>query len=170
MRGWPLRVWLVNIRSHRNGATLYQNDPSMGLNPHILKAPVQHQPQLSTRNTTTTPSPIPSTTMAAEDETQTTAKSAEDRKAASALASLDADESAGSNNVDHDAASKAMKALGGAPKAAPAASSTKNVKVDPADVALLVEELELPKPKATELLKSHEGNAVKAMRAYIAAA
>ncbi|KAF7544356.1 hypothetical protein G7Z17_g10021 [Cylindrodendrum hubeiense] len=108
--------------------------------------------------------------MAAEDETQTTAKSAEDRKAASALASLDADESAGTNNVDHDAVSKAMKALGGASKgAAGTGSSTKNVKVDPADVALLVEELELPKPKATELLKSHEGDAVKAMRAYIAA-
>ncbi|KAH7133298.1 hypothetical protein B0J13DRAFT_529212 [Dactylonectria estremocensis] len=109
--------------------------------------------------------------MAAEDETQTTAKSAEDRKAASALASLDSQEAASSNNVDHDAVSKAMKALGGGPKAktaAAAGSSTKNVKVDPADVALLVEELELSKPKATELLKSHEGDAVKAMRAYIA--
>ncbi|KAI5458087.1 hypothetical protein BGZ63DRAFT_427373 [Mariannaea sp. PMI_226] len=106
--------------------------------------------------------------MAADEEPQTTAKSAEDRKAASALASLDADESAGSHNVDHDAASKAMKTLGGAaPKAAAAAASSKNVKVDPADVALLVDELELPKPKATELLKSHEGDAVKAMRAYV---
>ncbi|KAH7153141.1 hypothetical protein EDB81DRAFT_882087 [Dactylonectria macrodidyma] len=108
--------------------------------------------------------------MAAEDETQTTAKSAEDRKAASALASLDAHETASSNNVDHDAVSKAMKKLGGGSKAknTAAGSSTKNVKVDPADVALLVEELELSKPKATELLKSHEGDAVKAMRAYIA--
>jgi hypothetical protein len=30
-----------------------------------------------------------------------------------------------------------------------------------------VEELELPKPKATELLKAHDGDAVKAMKAYL---
>ncbi|KAH6885847.1 hypothetical protein B0T10DRAFT_550363 [Thelonectria olida] len=105
--------------------------------------------------------------MAAEDEPQTTAKSAEDRKAASALASLDADESAGSHNVDADAVNKAMKTLGGSSSAPKPASASKNVKVDPADVALLVDELDLPKPKATELLKSHEGDAVKAMRAYV---
>ncbi|KAK7423931.1 hypothetical protein QQX98_000803 [Neonectria punicea] len=107
--------------------------------------------------------------MSAEDESQAVAKSAEDRKAASALASLDADESAGSHNVDHDAVSKAMKALGKGSATKSAAASTKNVKVDPADVALVVDELELPKAKATELLKSHEGDAVKAMRAYISA-
>jgi NACalpha-BTF3-like transcription factor len=107
--------------------------------------------------------------MAAEDEPQTTAKSAEDRKAASALASLDADESAASHNVDADAVNKAMKALGGGSSATAkkTAAASKNVKVDPADVALLVDELDLPKPKATELLKTHEGDAVKAMRAYV---
>jgi len=31
-----------------------------------------------------------------------------------------------------------------------------------------VDELDLTKPKATELLKQHEGDAVKAMRAFIA--
>lgn len=31
-----------------------------------------------------------------------------------------------------------------------------------------VEELELSKPKATELLKQHDGDAVTAMRAHIA--
>ena len=32
-----------------------------------------------------------------------------------------------------------------------------------------VEELELSKPKATELLKANEGDAVKAMRAFVTA-
>jgi NACalpha-BTF3-like transcription factor len=101
------------------------------------------------------------------------AKSAEDRKAASALASLDDDDgnSSAAANVDSDAASKAMKNLGGAAAAtaAAAAAPRKNVKVDPADVTLLVDELELSKPRATELLKSHDGDAVQAMRAYVAA-
>ena len=35
--------------------------------------------------------------------------------------------------------------------------------------ALQIEELELNKIKATELLRAHEGDAVKAMRAYITA-
>ncbi|KAM0430555.1 hypothetical protein ACHAPT_005905 [Fusarium lateritium] len=111
--------------------------------------------------------------MSATDETPSqTAKSAEDRKAASALENLDADTPSTAQNVDADAVSKAMKTLGGAKKSsstAQAAASHKNVKVDPADVALLVEELELPKAKATELLKSNEGDAVKAMRAFVAA-
>ena len=116
-----------------------------------------------------------------EDELPATAKSAEDRKAASALANLDStldDASAtNKNNVDQDAVSKAMKNLGGgAASAAAAASKTttttapapkKAVKVDAADVALLVDELELPKARATELLKSHDGDAVQAMRAYL---
>jgi hypothetical protein len=99
------------------------------------------------------------------------AKSAEDRKAASALASLDDDDghSSAAANVDSDAASKAMKNLGGAATATPTAAPRKNVKVDPADVTLLVDELELSKPRATELLKSHDGDAVQAMRAYVAA-
>ncbi|CEI65294.1 hypothetical protein FVEN_g6278 [Fusarium venenatum] len=105
------------------------------------------------------------------DETPSqTAKSAEDRKAASALENLDAADSPSTpQNVDADAANKAIKTLGGASKSAAAAASNKNVKVDAADVALLVEELELPKPKATELLKSNEGDAVKAMRAFVKA-
>ncbi|XP_044715423.1 uncharacterized protein HRG_11002 [Hirsutella rhossiliensis] len=117
-----------------------------------------------------------------------TAKSAEDRKAASALASLDAshDDAAAtaSKHVDRRAVDEAMKRLGGVvpsssssaaaaasskAKAAAAASPVKNVKVDAADVALVVDQLELPRPKATELLKAHDGDAVKAMRAYISA-
>ncbi|UPK97914.1 hypothetical protein LCI18_008849 [Fusarium solani-melongenae] len=110
--------------------------------------------------------------MSATDETPSqTAKSAEDRKAASALENLDAETPSSAQNVDADAVSKAMKTLGGAAKSSSAAAATshKNVKVDPGDVALLVEELELPKAKATELLKSNEGDAVKAMRAFVAA-
>ncbi|KAF5003778.1 hypothetical protein FDECE_9708, partial [Fusarium decemcellulare] len=80
--------------------------------------------------------------MSATDETPSqTAKSAEDRKAASALENLDADATSSSTaqNVDADAATKAIKTLGGAKSASGAgAASHKNVKVDPADVALLV--------------------------------
>ncbi|KAK1494772.1 hypothetical protein CTAM01_08785 [Colletotrichum tamarilloi] len=136
-----------------------------------------------------------------EEEVQP-AKSAEDRKAASALASLDAGgDDSGSGQVDVDAAQKAIKGLGGATAAkkevknvkvdaggddsgsgqvdvdaaqkaikglggaTAAKKEVKNVKVDAADVALLVDELELTKPKATELLKANDGDAVKAMKA-----
>lgn len=113
------------------------------------------------------------TTGDVEDELPA-AKSAEDRKAASALASLDAttnDDAAGSKEVDQEAVSKAMKSLGGAgadAKGRPR-EEVKNVKVDAADVALLEAELDMRKAKATELLKAHDGDAVKAMRAYVAA-
>ncbi|OLN86777.1 hypothetical protein CCHL11_07834 [Colletotrichum chlorophyti] len=93
------------------------------------------------------------------------AKSAEDRKAASALASLDSrGDDAADTKVDAEAAQKAIQGLGGATAAK---KEVKNVKVDAADVALLVDELELTKPKATELLKANDGDAVKAMKAYL---
>jgi len=105
-----------------------------------------------------------------EDEVQDTAKSAEDRKAAAAMASMDTNgDDASSNAVDQEAASKAMKSLGGAAKpAAAAGADNKKVKVDAADVALLVDELDLTKPKATALLKANDGDAIKAMKAHIA--
>ena len=121
-----------------------------------------------------------------EDEVPaTTARSAEDRKAASALASLDSNADSNtptsSNSVDQDAVNKAMKNLGsgtlgakdkakGAAVGGAGSALVKNVKVDQADVALLVEELELSKAKATEILKANEGDAVKALRAYVATA
>ena len=37
-------------------------------------------------------------------------------------------------------------------------------------MSLLVDELDLNKAKATELLKAHEGDAVKAMKAFVKAA
>lgn len=79
-----------------------------------------------------------------EDEVQATAKSAEDRKAAAAMASMDArDDSAGgsgagSASVDQEAVSKAMKNLGGGGGGGGAQEVNKKVKVDAADVALLV--------------------------------
>ncbi|CAI4218759.1 unnamed protein product [Parascedosporium putredinis] len=111
----------------------------------------------------------------AEDETPV-AKSAEDRKAATALANLDArdESSAAASNVDQDAVSAAMKTLGGAASGAGLGAAakglparTKNVKVDQADVTLLVEELDLPKAKALDLLKAHDGDAIEAMKAHI---
>ncbi|MCJ1406756.1 hypothetical protein MMC19_000824 [Ptychographa xylographoides] len=111
--------------------------------------------------------------------------SAEDRKAAAALSTLDAhdDDSATSkpsSNVDQKALGDAMSKLSvggagkaGAEKKGPEAGEEKEkkkvIKVDQADVTLLIEELELNKIKATELLRAHEGDAVKAMRAYITA-
>lgn len=70
-----------------------------------------------------------------EDEMQPTAKSAEDRKAAAALSKLDArdDESAPAREVDQEAVQNAMNALGASAKA-----EVKKVKVDQADVTLLV--------------------------------
>ena len=78
------------------------------------------------------------TTGDVEDEVQPTAKSAEDRKAAAALAKLDAprdDDAAAARDVDQEAVSKAMKNLGGA---SAAEKDVKKVKVDAADVTLLV--------------------------------
>ncbi|KAF4617946.1 hypothetical protein G7Y89_g15035 [Cudoniella acicularis] len=116
------------------------------------------------------------TTGDVEDEVPV-AKSAEDRKAAAALSSLDVsreDEATGVN-VDQEAVRKAMDRLAGAGAANGTVAKKgdekkvvkKIVKVDQADVALLVEELELSKIKATDLLKLHDGNAGKALRAYI---
>lgn len=92
---------------------------------------------------------------------------AEDRKAATALASLDAAPDDTTNkDLDSEAVTKAIKTLGSNP-AAP--KPTRNIKVDDADVALLVDQLELPRGKAAELLRAHEGDAVGAMRAWVGA-
>lgn len=73
-----------------------------------------------------------------EDENPV-AKSAEDRKAHAALSKLDAkdDEEGASKDVDQDAVNRAMTNLGGdAGKAEK--KEAKKIKVDAADVALLV--------------------------------
>lgn len=97
---------------------------------------------------------------------------AEDRKAAAALSSLDAhddDSGAAKSGADSEALGQAMEKLnvGGPKKEEQKAVPRRAVKVDPADVSMLVEQLELSKVKATELLKAHDGNAVKAMSAFI---
>lgn len=117
------------------------------------------------------------TTGDVDDEIPVAAKSAEDRKAAAALSSLDAtreDDSTATKDVDQEAVRKAMDRLAGSGSTNGTTSKKeekkvvkKVVKVDQADVALLVEELELSKIKATELLKSHDGNAEQALRAFI---
>lgn len=127
-----------------------------------------------------------------EDEVQDKAKSAEDRKAAAALSKLDArDDDVAGASVDQEGLNKAMNKLSVSKVAE--TKDLKKIKVDAADVTLLVspaplgespptgdddeltrlfpsqvDELDLTKPKATELLKQHEGDAVKAMRAFIA--
>lgn len=81
------------------------------------------------------------TTGDVEDEVTSTAKSAEDRKAAAALAKLDAprDEDSGpSKDVDQEGLKSAMNRLGGAAKKPEEKKEVKKVKVEAADVALLV--------------------------------
>lgn len=80
-----------------------------------------------------------------EDEVAPAAKSAEDRKAAAALSKLDAshhrDDEDESRPVDQEAVSRAMDRLGGtggAEKKKAEEVAVKKVKVDPADVALVV--------------------------------
>ncbi|KAE9367194.1 hypothetical protein N431DRAFT_429892 [Stipitochalara longipes BDJ] len=121
------------------------------------------------------------TTGDVDEEIPVAAKSAEDRKAAAALSSLDApreDDSAGTKDVDQEAVRKAMERLGGSATSNGTVAKKDNeikvvkktVKVDPADVTLLIEELELSKIKATDLLKAHDGDAGKALKAFIAPA
>ncbi|KAF7929435.1 uncharacterized protein EAE98_005353 [Botrytis deweyae] len=118
------------------------------------------------------------TTGDVDDEIPQKAKSAEDRKAAAALSSLDApreDDSSAMKEVDQEAVRKAMERLAGtgatngklAKKGDEKKVVKKIVKVEAADVNLLVEELELTKIKATDLLKAHDGDATTALRAYI---
>ncbi|KAF2863299.1 hypothetical protein K470DRAFT_210915 [Piedraia hortae CBS 480.64] len=93
--------------------------------------------------------------------------SAEDVKAARALSSLDAGETAApKKELDVKALNDAMKTLDGD---APVKREEvkKPVKIEAEHVALLVEYLDIAKPKATELLKSHDANVTKAMVAWV---
>jgi hypothetical protein len=82
------------------------------------------------------------TTGDVDEEVPVAAKS-EDRKVAGALSKLDAreDESAGANGADQEAMKKALAGIsanGSASKENDKKAVKKNVKVDPADVSLLV--------------------------------
>ena len=113
---------------------------------------------------------------------------AEDRKAAAAMSSLeerggDEEETKPNKQIDQEALGKAISRLELADKAGKVATGGEKegkvedgerekrakVKVDQADVGLLVQELDLNKVKATELLRAHEGDAVRAMRAFVRA-
>lgn len=106
---------------------------------------------------------------------------ADDRKAAAALSTLDAQDDGGvTKEVDGKALDKAVKGLSIKDTKA---DEKKNVKIELADVNLLVcasmeqvllitddaqiKELDLSKQKATDLLKAYDGSAVKAMTAYV---
>lgn len=88
------------------------------------------------------------TTGDVEDEIQPTAKSAEDRKAAAALSSLDArrDDESATKDVDQEAVRQAMDRLSGLGASSSVSKKReaekqvvkKAVKVDAADVALVV--------------------------------
>ncbi|OBT98504.1 hypothetical protein VE01_03657 [Pseudogymnoascus verrucosus] len=124
---------------------------------------------------TLTPGPTPSGDISEE----LPPASAEDRKAAAALSSLDTprdDDSNTKQDVDVEAVRKAMDRLGGGGGAGGEGGKVggkkeeevkKVVKVEAGDVKVVIEELELSKPKATELLKANEGDLVKALRAYV---
>ena len=136
--------------------------------------------------------PIPSASTAADaadDENQPVANNAEDRKAAAALNNLNTQEISHDGEgttkqrsaADQEALSKAISQLeiasGGAKKTEASkkveekkreeAEVKKKIKVSQEDVTFLVDELDLSKAKATELLRSHEGDAVKAIKAFI---
>ncbi|KIW30311.1 uncharacterized protein PV07_06061 [Cladophialophora immunda] len=137
--------------------------------------------------------PIPSASTAAadaaDDETsQNLPNNAEDRKAAAALNSLNANEMSTENGesgtrqpsaADQEALGKAMSRLeiaSGVGKKKEDTTKTqakkevevkKKVKIAAEDVNLLVEELDLSKTKATELLRSHDGNATLAIKAFV---
>ena len=106
---------------------------------------------------------------------------ADDRKAAAALSTLDAQDDGGvTKEVDGKALDKAVKGLSIKDTKA---DEKKNVKIELADINLLVcasmeqvllmtddaqiKELDLSKQKATDLLKAYDGSAVMAMTAYV---
>ena len=111
--------------------------------------------------------------------------SAEDRKAAAAMSSLETrggeEEPKPNKQIDQEALGKAISRLELADKGGKVTPGEKGksekdkeerekrakIKVDQADVGLLVEELDLNKIKATELLRAHDGDAVKAITAFI---
>lgn len=73
------------------------------------------------------------------EEEVTKAKSAEDRKAAAALASMDSNgDGSSAADVDIAAASKAVRNLGTAAPAPGEKKEAKKIKIDPAEVQLIV--------------------------------
>ncbi|KGO60946.1 hypothetical protein PEX1_077330 [Penicillium expansum] len=130
---------------------------------------------------------IPSATADPNTVQNSLPSNAEDRKAAAALSSLNTNEiategaSAGAPlTANQEALGRAMSRLeiaagqgSGNGKLAEGpkideVAKKKAVKIAPANVTLLVDQLDLNKTKATELLKAHDGDVTKAMKAFIA--
>ncbi|KAI9674896.1 MAG: hypothetical protein M1829_003636 [Trizodia sp. TS-e1964] len=105
--------------------------------------------------------------------------SAEDRKAAAALSSLDQPLSDApdvpNKQVDTEALGNAIRSLemslgGGARGGAgerKAPEKKRVVKVDAEDVVLVMEQLDMSKARATELLRAHEGQVGDALAAFV---
>ncbi|KAI5370400.1 Putative nascent polypeptide-associated complex subunit alpha-like, UBA domain-containing protein [Septoria linicola] len=126
--------------------------------------------------------PQPSNVQEGADAPDVVPASKEDRKAAAALSSLDAnptEDGKPKKETDLKALSEAMKNLDmTAAKPKPAGTSAvakkeeapkKLIKVDAADVTLLVDQLDLSKTKATDLLRAHDADALKAIKAWVTA-
>ncbi|KAK4951204.1 hypothetical protein LTR10_010177 [Elasticomyces elasticus] len=123
--------------------------------------------------------PQPSNVQEGADAPDVLPANAEDRKAAQAMSSLDVkgEDDAAPKEMDLKALNDAMKNLGASQEqntssltAAKKEEPKKLIKVDQADVALLADQLDMSKTKATELLRAHDADAVKAMTAWVTAA
>lgn len=133
--------------------------------------------------------PIPSATE--NDEVQKPAN-AEDRKAAAALDALNANDMGQQENgepgskqpstADQEALIKAMgrlEAVVGGGKTTTRkidekkevskkeAEAKSKIKLAAADIQFVVNELDLPRPKAMDLLRAHEGDRGKAIRSFV---
>ncbi|PSK34081.1 hypothetical protein B9Z65_8407 [Elsinoe australis] len=119
------------------------------------------------------------------DTTRSVPASADDKTAAAALSSLDqpsmsTDNAAPKKDIDSKAIGDAMQRLtvsegqgGGAGKEAAKAEKkeeqepAKKVKIEAADVNLVVDQCDLSKVKATELLRGYDGDLGRALRGWV---
>ncbi|KAF2719150.1 hypothetical protein K431DRAFT_287032 [Polychaeton citri CBS 116435] len=126
--------------------------------------------------------PQPSNFKEGKDAPDVIPANAEDRKAAAAMSSLDVhgedDESKPKKDVDMKALSDAINNLEKKPGQATGSANAsgakkeepkKPIKVDAGDVNMLADQLDLSKTKATDLLRAHDADAVKAMTAWVQA-
>ena len=137
--------------------------------------------------------PQPSSVTEGMDDPAPPPASAEDRKAAAAMNALESSRTADNEDnqkptqkIDANAISDAISRLELATKSGKSAVEDPNeerrkkreeeqkererrakIKVDQADVNILVQECDLSKTKAKELLQAHEGDFEKALRAFV---
>ena len=137
--------------------------------------------------------PQPASAIEGMDDPAPAPATAEDRKAAAAMNALesraadnDEDNQRPTKQIDTEALGKSISRLELQDKAGRPAAEDPNegrrkkkeeeqkekerrakIKVDPTDVGLLVEQLDLTKVKATELLRAHEGDVTKALTAAV---